>query len=201
TFTASVYRNETTNTSDFFPVEFYDSFNPPPGWPLPPFIPTPAGPIPTVPPNAFPAVFTYRNIGEIVNEGIELSLQIRPSRSWRIDANYTYQQEPEVTGIPVEEVNVPPENVVNLGVSYDAARFYVNGNLNFVDDAYWADVLNIQGLTDAYTQVNVGLGWRLQGGKTTLAINGSNIFDEEVRQHLFGDIISRKISAEVRFGW
>ncbi len=204
TLTFAAYRNETSDATDFFGLTFYDSFNPPPGWPLPPFIPVPGvGIVPTVPVGVLPELFTYRNVGEIVNQGVELSVEVRPTREWRISANYSYQEEPEVTGILQEEVNTPPENRFNLTLSYDTDRFYANGNLNFVDDARWTDVLDARfhGPTESFTQVNLGIGWRFNNGKTTLALIGSNIFDEEVQQHVFGDIISRKISAELRFAF
>lgn len=201
TFTVSLYRNEKTDEIDFFDAIFYSSNNPPPGWPLPPFLPTPFGLIPTVPPNTLPALFTYRNVGEVINEGIELSLEVRPSQNWRINANYSFQDEPEVTGIAIEDVNIPPETRFNLGASWDGERFYVNGNVNFVDDAVWTDVLNLRGPTDSFTQVNAAFGWRWNEGQYSFGVIGSNIFDEEVQQHLFGDIISRKISGEFRFRW
>ncbi len=203
TFTVSVYRNEKKDDVDFFGAVFYSSLNPPPGWPLPPFIPTPFGLLPTVPADTLPELFSYRNIGETVNEGIELSLSVRPSQNWSVNANYSYQNEPEVTGIPLGQSNIPPENRFNFGLAYDTGRFYINGNLNYVDEAFWTDVLDERffGPTEDFTQVNMSLGWRFNDGRTTVGLIGSNIFDEEVQQHIFGDIISRKISGELRLRW
>jgi len=207
TFSVAIYRNETTDATDFFATEAYNPFNLPADWPrfLFPLGPTiPAGAPLFIPALAdVPAVFSYRNIGELVNEGIELSLQVRPTRNWRINANYSYQETPEVTGIPEDEVNIPPENRFNFTLAYDADRFYVNGNVNYVDEAFWTDVLDSRffGPTDDFTQVNVGVGFRFNEGRATVAILGSNVFDERVQQHVFGDVISRKITGELRFSW
>jgi outer membrane receptor protein involved in Fe transport len=202
-FTFAVYRNETTDATDFFEAAFYDSNNPPPGWPLPPFIPIGPGIfLPTVPTNTFPSVFTYRNIGEIVNQGAEISVDVRPTKAWRINANYTYQEDPDPTGIDESEINKPPRHRFNFGVAYDAERWYINANMNYQDEAFWTDVLDsrFHGPTDSFTQVNLGIGFRF-GDRATLTLTGSNIFDEEVQQHVFGDIISRKVTAELRFNF
>lgn len=207
TFTFAAYRNELSDATDFFDAEFYSPFNLPADWPrfLFPLGPTiPAG-APVFSPvlSTVPSLFTYRNIGEKVNQGVEVSLEVRPNANWRISANYTWQDRTEVEGVPEDEVNQPPENTLNLGVFYDTARWYLNGNVNFVDEAFWTDVLDdrFHGPTDSFTQVNLGLGYRFMDDRAVFSVIGSNIFDEDVQQHVFGDIISRKITAELRFNF
>ncbi len=210
TFTASIYRNETTDSIDFFTAAYYDSNNPPPGWPLPPFIPTPIGPLGTVPPETFPSFLSYRNIGETIDEGIELSLNIAPRGPWSGFVNYSFQEDPEVKGIDQvtlpngtvrDSVNSPPENRINAGLAYDSGKFFFNTNVNFVDDAFWTDVLDARfwGPTDSYTQVNLGAGVRFNGDKVTLSLIGQNVFDEDVLQHIFGDLIERKLTGQILF--
>ena len=196
TVTLALYRNELDDATDFFTAATYNSANPPPGWPLPPIFldfPPLAG--------ALPAVFSYRNIGEIVNQGLEFSLDYRPSSYWRYFFNYSYQDEPDVTGIPLEQTNIPPENRVNAGVAYNGERYFADATVNYADSAIWTDVLDARfaGPTDSYTMVNLSLGVHLWEDKVTLSLIGSNIFDEDVQQHVFGDIISRKITGQVRF--
>ena len=114
-----------------------------------------------------------------------------------------YSPSSKVTGIPAGTFNLPPESRFNLGVSYNGERFYVNGNVNAADGAFWTDVLDERfwGATDSYTMFNLGFGVHFMDGRATFGIIGSNIFDEDVQQHIFGDIISRKISGELRFRW
>jgi outer membrane receptor protein involved in Fe transport len=206
TFTAAVYRNEKTDETDFFTAAYYDSQNPVPGWPLPPFFLDPPFPFT----ETFPAAFSYRNIGETVDQGVELALNFRPSRSWSTFINYSYQDEPEVKGIAQvtlpngtvrDAVNTPPEHRLNAGFGYDQPRYFFHGTVNWVDEAFWTDVLNesFWGPTDSYTQVNLGTGVRFRGEKVTLSVNAQNVFDEEVMQHVFGDIISRKVSGQLLF--
>ncbi len=201
TVTVAVYRNELIDGIDFFTSEYYDSFNPPPGWPIPPLIPTPFGLIQTVPENTFPSLFTYRNIGSQINEGFEFSFDYRPATEWRFGINYSYQEEPEVTGIDPREVNTPPENRLNLSLAYSGARFFADLNVNYVDSARWTDVLDsrFHGVTDDYTMTNLSVGVRLRNDQVTLSVIGTNIFDDEILQHVFGDIIARKVSGQVSF--
>lgn len=202
TVTVSAYRNEQTDTTDFFPRDYYSTPFPPPGWPPPGIVPPGVPPqlIP-VPPGTFPAAFSYRNVGEIVNQGVEVGVSSRPTRSWSWFANYSWQDEPEVTGIPADEVNLPPENRFNLGAAFNGRRFFANGNVNYQDEARWTDVLDARfhGTTGDFTMVNLTLGVRLAGDRARLSVIGTNVFDDEVQQHVFGDIISRKVVGQLAF--
>ncbi len=202
TLTLAAYRNELEDATDFYQAASWGPANPPPGWapfPLNVLLPGPvqAGLLVAL---DFPALFSYRNIGERVDEGLEFSIDYRPSSSWHWNLNYSYQAEAEVTGIPLDEVNQAPEHRLNTGLSYNGEKWYFDGNFNYVDEAYWTDVLDSRfwGTTDDYTIVNLGVGYRINDS-VTVSIMGNNIFDEDAQQHIFGDIISRKISGQVRF--
>jgi outer membrane receptor protein involved in Fe transport len=148
-----------------------------------------------------PAAFSYRNIGELIDQGAELSLQGRPSPEWSWFVNYSYQDEPDVTGIPQGEVNLPPENRFNLGLAYDVARWFANANVNYQDEAFWTDVLDSRffGPTDDFTQLNVAVGFRFANDRATFQVSGQNVLDEDVQQHVFGDIIGRKVTGQLTF--
>jgi iron complex outermembrane receptor protein len=206
TVSASVYRNEQIDFADFFTAAYYDGQNPVPGWPFPPFLLDPPFPFA----ETFPAVFTYRNVGKAIDKGLEFSVNIRPATEWSAFLNYSYQDKPEVSGIDQvtlpngtvrDALNTPPEHRFNAGFGYDGDRLFANGNVNWVDEAFWTDVLDERfwGPTDSYTQVNLGFGVRLNGDQTTISVTAQNIFDEEVLQHIFGDIISRKVSGQLLF--
>jgi len=194
--TVSLYRNRTEDATDFYPATFYTSSNPPPRWPLPPSILD-------LPPlrNALPSSFSYRNVGEIINKGLEIGLNARPSTRWSWFINYSYQDDPEVKGISAEEINVPPAHRANLGAAWDHGRYFVNANIHYQDDAFWTDVLDSRywGPTDSFTSVNARIGIRLNGERTTIFVTAANLFDEEIQQHVFGDIVSRKITGQVQF--
>ena len=205
-FTASIYRNETQDSIDFFTAANYSSMNPPPGWggtgiPVM-FLDFP-------PLNMIPALFSYRNIGEIVDIGVELGVNSRVSDQWSWFINYSWQDDPDVTGIPqetlgsglmVDAINQPPNSRANGGFAYNADRWYVNGSVNYQDDAFWTDVLNSSfwGPTDSFTSVNTSVGVRF-GDTTTLSVSAYNLFDEDVQQHVFGDLISRRVVGQLLF--
>jgi hypothetical protein len=41
------------------------------------------------------------------------------------------------------------------------------------------------------------VGWRFREEKLTVKLIGQNLFDERLQQHIFGDIIERRISGQV----
>ncbi|MEM8931063.1 MAG: TonB-dependent receptor [Acidobacteriota bacterium] len=201
TFTAAIYRNELEDGSDFFQNASYNPFNPPPGWaPFPINLLDPLTQLGLLVPLNLPSSFSYRNIGERIDEGIELSLDYRPSPEWHFSVNYSHQAEPELTGVDITETNIAPENRFNLALSWNGDKWFADSTVNYVDEARWTDVLDSRfwGTTDDYTVVNLSIGVRLND-TVTLSVLGNNIFDEDVQQHIFGDIISRKIVGQVRF--
>ena len=210
TFTVSVYRNETTDAIDFFQRGSYTSLNPPRNWPLALLGATPIPLFPAQLNGLLPSEFSYRNIGEIVDEGVEVSLAGRPSGSFSWFLNYSYQAEPETTGIAQETlpngtvrnpINSPPQNRVNAGFSYSGDRYFFSANANYQDEAFWTDVLDARfwGPTDAFTQVNMSAGLRFGEDASTLSVNVQNVFDEDILQHVFGDLIEQKITAQLLF--
>jgi outer membrane receptor protein involved in Fe transport len=214
TFTAAAYHNETEDSIDFYTSQFYGPGNLPIGLIPPPLPPSLAGCFnfrPGTGPAAcgptrgfaglFPSDFSYRNIGETTDEGVELTFQQRVGTDWSWFANASWQDDPKFKGIEDAEVtqNRPPEYRANLGVSFDNGGFFVNTNINYQDEAYWADVPLAVGSTDAFTQVNLAVGFRFLEERMTLQVIGSNIFDEDIQQHYYGDILSRKITGQLGF--
>jgi iron complex outermembrane receptor protein len=232
TFTLAAYQNKTKDSIDFYTARYYGGlanlppFVGPPGVPqavrfcfaIPP-TPRPLAPaqfqgcppvglvpgtnIPVVGfGGLFPSNFSYRNIGEVKDAGVELSLQHR-LRNWNWFVNASWQDDPKFKGISdTSEQNLPPEWRGNAGLAYDPGPWFWNTNVNYQDKAYWGDVNlgpSTVGFTKAFTMVNMAIGVRLLDERMTLQIIGNNIFDEDVRQHFFGDIISRKITGQVSY--
>jgi outer membrane receptor protein involved in Fe transport len=198
TVNLALYRNELKGDSDFYTAANYDTA-PPPNWPV--AIMTPVGNLPAWPPGVFPSLFSYRNVGEVIYEGLEFSVNSRPADNLSVFFNYTYQQDPEVTGIDPVEFGTPPNSRVNVGFNYDPGNWYLNGNVQYTEGAFWSDVLDSRfwGPTDDYTLVNLSVGFRFMDEKVTFGIMGTNITDDEIQTHVFGDIIPRKLVGELRF--
>jgi len=200
------YVNDLDNNINFaqLPLNLdpYTAANPPPGWaPLPSvllallaqqgvFLPRTA--------------YTYLNLGPIRQKGVELSLDHRVSRALSTFANYSWQAEPTVLDdlnpFPTNELASPPEHRFNAGFNFDAARYLGSASVSYADKAFWSDVLSSEyhGFTDAYTLVNGSIGLKWRSARITTMLKVNNIFNEDVQQHVFGDLIKRSGVFEVR---
>ena len=153
-------------------------------------------------------VATYLNLGPIRNRGVEASIEHRLNEQWLLSGNYSWQDVPETLAAapdqiayPVREVTVGPKNRFNLGVSYNGPRFLGNVNVNYCDKAFWNDVLSeaYWGYTDSYTMLNATVGVRFAEGKATVSLRGTNLLDQDILQHIYGDLMKRSLVAELRF--
>ena len=199
TVSASVYWNNTDGSIGFTPVAFYSPTSPPPRWPLPPaFVPT-ATPL--------PSRYTYLNLGTVKDKGVELGVDTAVNPNLTVFANYSYQWMPEIedfpVGVTINDVNWPAKNRFNAGVNVNYGKWLGNLSVNYTDEAYWQDVLDARfaGTTDAFTLVNGAIGYRWLNQKITTSLKFTNIGNQEIQQHIFGDILRRQVVGEVRFGF
>jgi iron complex outermembrane receptor protein len=198
TVSAAVYWNNTDGSIGFTPVAFYSAAAPPPGWPLPPAF---------VPPNQLPSRFTYLNLGTVKDKGIELGVDTALNEYLSLFANYSYQWMPEIedfpTGVTIADINWPAKNRFNIGANVTYMKWFGNLSVNYTDDAYWQDVLDARfaGTTDAFTLVSGAIGYRWLNEKIVTSLKLTNIGNQEIQQHIFGDILRRQVVGEVRFGF
>jgi iron complex outermembrane receptor protein len=196
TLSAAFYVNRSKNDIFFTEVTSarYTALNPPPGWPLP------AAVIALIPGASFPARFTYLNFGRVTQRGFELGIDSNPHRSLNAFANYSWQGEPEPDGFDISELNLPAEHRVNVGFSVNYQRFLGNLSVNYSSDAFWQDVLDARyhGTTDGYTLVNGGFGVRWMDDQVTTSIKVINLANQDVQQHVFGDVLKRQVIGELR---
>lgn len=198
TVTAAVYWNETEDSINFAQSARYGLLNPPPGWPLPPIVLealAAAG-------SPLPSQFTYVNLGKFRDKGVELGVDAAVNRYLNVFANYSYQWDPEplAENFNIAELNLPPNNRFNAGFNFSYDRFLGNVAVNHTDEAFWQDVLDsrFHGTTDAYTLVNAGAGVRWLGDKLVTSVKVNNVTNEDVLQHIFGDVIKRQVVGELR---
>jgi outer membrane receptor protein involved in Fe transport len=146
-----------------------------------------------------PSEFSYRNLGEVKNKGIELGIDGAVSRSLNVFANYSWQADPD-PNFDESEVNFPPNNRVNVGFNFSSGRWLGNASYSWVDDAFWQDVLDARyaGPTKAYSQVNGAFGVKWGGERLITSIKAINLFNEDIQSHVFGDIMKRQIMGELR---
>jgi hypothetical protein len=46
--------------------------------------------------------------------------------------------------------------------------------------------------------VNAGVGLRWRGGRLVTSIKATNLLDQEIQQHVFGDVMKRQVVGELR---
>ena len=119
--------------------------------------------------------------------------------------NYSYQWMPEIEDFPagatINDVNWPAENRFNAGLNVTHGKWLGNFSVNYTDEAYWQDVLDARfaGTTEAFTLVNGAIGYRWFNETIVTSLKLTNIGNQEVQQHIFGDILRRQVVGEVRF--
>jgi hypothetical protein len=122
------------------------------------------------------------------------------NRHLHVYANYSWQGEPEPDGFDISELNLPAENRFNVGVSLSYQRFLGNLSVSYSGDAFWQDVLDARfhGATEAYTLINGGAGLRWFGDQLTTSLKVINLANDDVQQHVFGDVLKRQVIGELR---
>ena len=212
TVTVAFYYNKSKDDIFFTQNGRYRAANPPPGWLQKLAIIGPAtalGILEVLPPSCvgqatcttggLPSAFTYLNLGTVKDKGVELGVDAAVNRALNVFANYSYQAEPK-PDFSKDEINLPPTNRFNAGFNFSQGMFLGNLNLSYQDSAFWQDVLDsrFHGTTDAYTQVNGAFGVKWPGDKVTTTIKFTNLLNEEIQSHVFGDILRRQVIGELR---
>jgi iron complex outermembrane receptor protein len=216
TFGLALYQNDSDDNINF------TQLNPS----LPGFVPyTPADPPPGVPGafigflNSLPSppfprivlpkvAATYLNLGPLRQRGLEASLEHSFSNRVSGFVNYSFQDDPEILEAdagqiqyPTDELALPSKHRVNAGVNFNSDRFIGSASVNYSAEALWTDVLDktFHGFTGSYTLVNASFGVKWADGKVTTSIKGTNLTNEVIQQHVFGDILKRSVFGEVKF--
>ena len=182
----------------------YTAANPPPGWLLPPQMLS----IISLFGEALPrTALAYVNLGSTRQVGAEFWVDQRLSRFASAWFNYSWQGDPEILEsdkpYPLTELSLPPSHRINVGVSTDGSRYLGNASVSAATAAFWSDVLTPEyhGYSDGYAMVNGTIGVKWSGGAVTTLVKVTNLFNESVQQHIFGDILRRTVTGEVRFSY
>ena len=191
---AAAYWNSTRNMIQFSTPGYYTSSNPPPDWPVAPAV---LGQLNDG--KGLPATSTYLNFNRTSDRGLELSADHHVTAGISAFVNYTWQADPTAVGFDVQELNLPPTHRVNAGVGVTHGRYFGSLSGSFVDDQFWQDVYaGYQGPTNAYTLIDGSFGVHSTDGGITVAVRGTNLLNRPVQQHVFGDVIRRAVTGEVR---
>ena len=153
-----------------------------------------------------PSVFTYVNRDSIRNRGVELGLQAALSAEVQAYVNYSWQDDPVVEGYAEDElaeVSVPAKHRVNAGVNARIGAANLGVTANYQARARWTDVLtaDYHGWTEPFTMVNASLGIELLDGRLRPGVRVVNLLNQEIQQHIFGDVLKRQLIGQVRFSF
>ncbi|MEX2272808.1 MAG: TonB-dependent receptor [Vicinamibacterales bacterium] len=156
----------------------------------------------------FPSRFSYENFdSSMTQKGIELGVDSAITDRVNVYANYSWQGEPEPEDpavLPLSELNLPPEHRFNTGFNFNVSRFLGSLGISYVDEAFWQDVLDARfhGRTEAYTLVNGSAGMRFGSrNQFQVMLKGTNLTNDDIQQHIFGDIIKRQFAGELRINF
>ena len=227
--TAAFYVNDITDSIDFSDYLFYSTANAPPNWNAsfgPPLAAFAQSLAPVLPPVAaqlgflaqhpaalidllaasgtrFPSDFTYLNRGFIRNKGIELGVNAAIARGVNTYVNYSWQAAPEVRDWDPNEYNIPSAHRFNAGIDASTDTVTASLSVNRTSEAFWTDVLTAQfhGWTDPFTMVNASFGFNFADGRYNPRIQVLNLLNNEIQQHIFGDVMKRQIVGQLRVGF
>ncbi len=185
---------------------FYTSQNPPPGWPLPPQI------IEGLAQTGIylPSNVETLNYGKVRNKGFEASIEQPLNPIFSTFANFSLQATPETRSplndpyrYPASSLPVPPRGRFNWGVNLHAKRYLGSFSINYAGKAFWTDTRDVSfyGYTDSYTMVNFDFGVRWAEGKVTTSIKTITLMNDDIQQHIFGNILKRRVFGEIQFGF
>ena len=152
----------------------------------------------------FPSNYSYMNFGSMTQKGVELGIDSAVNDRVNVYANYSWQGEPEPEDFELSELNIPAEHRVNAGFNFNVRQFLGSLGISYASEAFWQDVLDARyhGSTDAYTLVNASAGIRFGArDRMQVMLKGTNLGNQEVQQHIFGDIIKRQFSGELRINF
>ena len=151
----------------------------------------------------FPSDFTYLNRGFIRNKGIELGVNAAIARGVNTYVNYSWQAAPEVRDWDPNEYNIPSAHRFNAGIDASTDTVTASLSVNRTSEAFWTDVLTAQfhGWTDPFTMVNASFGFNFADGRYNPRIQVLNLLNNEIQQHIFGDVMKRQIVGQLRVGF
>ena len=100
------------------------------------------------------------------------------------------------------EINWPAKNRFNAGFDFSYQRLLGNLSVNLHRLGLLAGRARcaIRGHARSRTRiVNAGIGVRWAREKLVTSLKVNNLANEEVQQHIFGDIVKRQVVGEARF--
>jgi iron complex outermembrane receptor protein len=154
-----------------------------------------------------PVTFANVNLPPTERYGVEVQGRWLPTDTLDLSANYTYAiaefRGGEVGGDALTGKTVPlvSKNKANAQVLWrflPPARFLAT--VSYVGEQFFdGDATNTFGQKiPSYTLVNLSAGVKFRSGRVTALLKSTNVLNRTVQQHIFGDLLRRSVTAELR---
>lgn len=162
-------------------------------------------------------VWINKNIGRTESYGVELALEIYPTRNLTLNANYTFNRatidkNPQTPSLEGNYLPFSPRHKANLGITYSQPEnFTLSAHMRYLDDQFSDDantvrnaggemmmkqsfVVDLKGTK--HFQVNYGALKTID-----LSISVDNLFDEEYRTFYMYEDPGTTYFAEIEFNF
>ncbi|MXY23561.1 MAG: TonB-dependent receptor [Acidobacteria bacterium] len=150
-----------------------------------------------------PAELTYVNRGFIRNKGLELGMNAAVTNRVNTYVNYSWQADPEVRDWDPNAYNIPSAHRFNAGIDARNDRLSASLTVNHTTGAFWSDVLgpDFHGWTEPFTMVNASVGLSFAEGRFNPRIQVTNLLNQEIQQHIFGDVLKRQVMGQLHMAF
>ena len=177
-----------------------------------------------------PALFQYQNGARTENHGVELGGAWSGQSGVSVSLSYSYQDVPRSDGVPMDErievvreetaagtdldgdglvadtsafVNIPARHRLSGMLQLTRPRWTVAAAVDYVAETFWQDVLtsDFWGFVPRYTLVGLRGSYLWPRQRLKLGAQVTNLFDEPIQQHIYGDIIGRRAGVSLTYGW
>jgi len=170
-----------------------------------------------------PSLFAYQNTGTVRNDGVELGLSWAGRRGLRGALNYSWQSDPLSAGIRMSDridtarqehavgitpdtsefVNIPARHRVSGSLGLDRPRWSASASWDYISGTFWQDVLTSDywGFVSGYNLVGVRGAWRWPRQGLELTAQLTNLLNEPIQQHIYGDVLERRATVGLSYSW
>jgi len=177
-----------------------------------------------------PALFQYENGARTENHGVELGGAWSGRSGVSVSLSYSYQDVPRSDGVPMDErievvreetaagmdldgdglvadtrafVNIPARHRLSGTVQLARPRWTAAATVDHIAETFWQDVLtpDFWGFVPRYTLVGLRGSYLWPRQRLRLGAQVTNLFDDRIQQHIYGDIIGRRAGLSLTYGW
>lgn len=108
-----------------------------------------------------------------------------------------------ITPDTAEFVNIPARHRVSGSLGVDRPRWFASGSWDYIAETFWQDVLTSDywGFVSGYNLVGVRGGWRWPRQGLELTAQVTNLLNEPIQQHIYGDVLERRVTVGLSYTW